>query len=220
MRVSRREFLESSAAVAAAAAAAGAEGGKVVKDGPATRSFSPVPLRGNAAFAELAGAGLSERMTETLAKAPAGASVSWGIPFEIGRPILLKDAAVTERVAPFKAEWLVFLHTSDEKPLESDASGFIRPMRGEGYLGEHVADYVIVYADSTEVKQEIRRRHHLGTFQRRWGENCFQAVPHSKPHPIKPLHEQRSMLIDSGGGMSWGRAETRVSGADQAPWMN
>ncbi len=218
MTASRREFLGSSAAVVAALNAA-ATRPMSLQDGPSNSNFSPVSLTGNTTFEELGKGGLSEAMTKAISQAPSGDAISWGIPFRIDRPILLKDGPVTERVQNLKAEWLVFCHTTDIKPLEKDSRGFIRPMRGEGYLGEHVADYTIVYADGTEVRSEIRRRHHVGTFRRIWGENCFQAVAHRKPHAVRTVREQPSILVDAGVG-GWGTAETRVVTADSGRWVN
>ncbi|HFB98369.1 MAG TPA: hypothetical protein ENJ62_04440, partial [Bryobacterales bacterium] len=120
-----------------------------MEDGPATENFAPIPLEGNVDFDGLAGGGLSEELKRSLKHAPRGETVSWGIPFRIGRPVLLSGAPVTEKTPGLKAEWLVFAHTTDIEPLEHDEHGFIHPMRGEGRLGEHVADYVIVYADGS-----------------------------------------------------------------------
>jgi hypothetical protein len=212
MTASRREFLESSTAALTVFGAA-AKGGIVIQDGVSTPNFSPVPLQGNTGFEELGGAGLSESMRTSIPDAPRGACVSWGIPFRIDRPILLRDRPVTEPTKGLKAEWLVFLHTTDLAPVPRDQYGFTRPMRGEGRLAEHVADYEIVYADGTEVRTEIRRRHHIGTFRRRWGENCFQAVAHRKPHAVGPVRNESS-------GVRWGQAETRVNTADGGPWVN
>jgi hypothetical protein len=134
--------------------------------------------------------------------------------------VVLKEAAVTETVARLKAEWLVFLHTSGVQTLEVDDHGLAkRPMRGSGRLGELAADYIVVYVDGTEVKSEIRRRHQLGAYRRGWGENCFQAVAHRKPHPLRPVQEQPSMLVDAPGTV-WGIAQTRVNTADSGPWVN
>jgi hypothetical protein len=190
-----------------------------LQDGPASSNFSPVPLTGNAAFEELGSAGLSQAMTDALAQAPGGDCVAWGIPFRIGRPILLRQAEAVEALGGLKAQWLVFLHTTDLVPLEPDERGFLRPMRGEGKLGEHVADYTVVYADGSEDRVEICRRHHIGTFRRRWGENCFQAVAHRKPHSVRQVHEQPSMLLDA-AGVTYGSAETRVASADSGAWVN
>ncbi len=179
-----------------------------------------MPLKGNVSFDDLKQAGLSQTMTEAIPQAMRGSCVSWGIPFQIDRPLLLDRQPFTQETPGLKAGWLVFLHTTDAKPLERDERGFIRPMRGEGYLSEHVADYVIVYADGSEERQAISRRHQIGMFRAIWGENCFQAVAHTKPHAVRPLHEQPSMIGDAGGGMSWGRAETRAVSADRGAWVN
>jgi hypothetical protein len=104
------------------------------------------------------------------------------------------------------------MHTSDLQQAVPHPSGFFSPMRGEGHLGEHAADYVLLYADGTEARAGIRRRHQIGTFQRRWGENCFEAVTHLKPRPMRAAHEQLSA--------GWGSTQTRVSAADSGPWIN
>ena len=87
-------------------------------------------------------------------------------------------------------------------------------MRGEGRLATHAADYVICYADGREERLSIRRRHQLGTYDRRWGENCFQSVAHHKPHPRRAGHEQ---TVAPG---EWGASQTRVNSGDGGPWVN
>lgn len=205
MSATRRQFL-GTVAVAAAL------GETTIEDGPRTDRFHPAPLRGNAAFEDL--------KLEDVALAPRGACVSWAIPFQIGRPVVLKDVTVTEPRPRLKAEWLVFLHTSDVRTPERDEHGFIKPpMRGNGFLGEHAADYVVVYAGGTEAATPIRLRHQLGAYRRGWGENCFQAVAHRKPHPLRAVHEQPSILAES-HGLGWGTTQTRVSTADGGRWVN
>jgi hypothetical protein len=218
MRVSRRQFLESSAATAAVAGTAGgAEPTRELKDGPPAERFSPLPFAGNTDFDALAGSGVSDGMVEAVAEAPRGHLVCWGIPFEVGRPTLLQSEVVTEKLPATKVEWLVFLHTTDAEDQKRDEHGLLTSRRGQGFLGETVADYVIVYADGTEARERIRRRHHVGMYHRHWGENCFQSVPHSKPHALQPVHEVVPLGKTS---TDWGGGETRVTAADQAPWMN
>ena len=183
-----------------------------IQDGPGSSLFTPLPLQGNVALSALSGAGISEEMATALADAPDGVCVSWGIPFEIQDVVAIKDRAISVELRPMLVQWLVFMHTSDLRPFESGPGGFFSPMRGEGQLAEHAADYVILYADGTEECVAIRRRHHLGTFQRRWGENCFEAVAHHKPQPVRASHEQTAS--------QWGRSQTRVSSRDQEPWLN
>ena len=104
------------------------------------------------------------------------------------------------------------MHTSDVRKVETDTSGFFSPMRGQGQLAEHAANYWICYADHSEVCLPIRRRFQLGGFQRRWGENCFEAVVHRKPRPVRSAHEQVAP--------GWGWTQTRVDVADNSAWDN
>jgi len=188
-----------------------------VQDGPSSPLFAPLPFgtlppQGSVALPRLAGAGISDEMSAALEHAPGGDCVAWGIPFEIGDVVALTDQVVSVEFSPTVAQWLVFMHTSDLRPVEPGPGGFILPMRGQGQLAEHAADYVILYADGAEERVTIRRRHQLGAFQRRWGENCFDAVAHCKPHPVRASHEQ---LI-----AGWGQSQTRVAAADSGPWVN
>ena len=181
-------------------------------DGPASPHFRPLALHGNTALADLASLNVSEEMRAAVEYAPSGSCTAWGIPFEIGNPVVLTDRTVAVGCVPTKARWLVFMHTSDIRPLSPGLGGFISPMRGQGQLGEHAADYVVCYEDGSEVRCAIRRRHQIGTFQRRWGENCFEAVSHAKPRPVRASHEQTNP--------QWGQSQTRVDSAQFAPWLN
>ena len=136
------------------------------------------------------------------------------------KPLLIKDAPVSVEVGPVKANWLVFLHTTDVEPLEWNPDGFVRPTSGHGRLGEHLADYVIGYADGSEERQAIRRRHQVGMFQRGWGENCFQAVCMRKPHPIPAVHEQDSPPLYGMRHLYWGMSQTRARIRDLGTWCN
>ena len=102
--------------------------------------------------------------------------------------------------------WLVFLHVSDARPLETNAHGFHSPMRGEGQLGELACTYRVRYTDGTDAAIPIRRRFQVGAFEKRWGENCFEAVPHRKPRPRHASHEQLRQ--------GWGESQTRVDSAE------
>jgi hypothetical protein len=158
--------------------------------------------------------GISDEMAAALEHAPQGDCVCWGIPFEIGDVVAIAEQgqAVSVELNPTTAQWLIFMHTSDLRPLEPGPGGIISPMRGRGQLAEHAADYVIRYADATEERVPIRRRHQIGAFQRHWGENCFESVAHRKPRPVRAAHEQ---LI-----AGWGWSQTRVDVADGGPWIN
>jgi hypothetical protein len=182
------------------------------QDGPSTSLFIPLPLKGNGKLGELAGIGNAEDMSAAGERAPSGQCVGWGIPFEIGDVVILKDQTVTIEFPPVAAQWLVFMHTSDLHPSKPGPAGFISPMRGEGQLGEHAADYVILYVDGAEERAVIRRRFQLGSYLHRWGENCFEAVPHHKPHPLRAAHEQLNP--------DWGLTQTRISLSGTEGWEN
>ena len=183
-----------------------------IQDGPVSTLFTPLPFSGNVTLAELADIGLSAEMAAAVEYAPTGLCSGWGIPFEIGNMVVLTDQAISINLPASTAPWLIFMHTSDLQPSKPGPGGFISPMRGEGQLGEHAADYVMLYANGTEERVTIRRRFQLGTFQRRWGENCFEAVAHHKPHPRPASYEQKAG--------DWGRSQTRISAADAGPWIN
>ena len=193
-----------------------------VQDGPASPRFKPLPLQGNATVKSLrkkgisetgiSEIGISEEMAEVLDQAPEGSCVSWGIPFEIDRVVVLKDKPVSVDLEPLRTEWLVFLHTSDKRPLESNQHGFIPASTGRGHLGEHAADYVVIYEDGQEERIAIRRRRQIGAFQRDWGENCLDSVNHIKHRPVRAHHEQLHPV--------WGRSQMRTATADQGDWIN
>jgi hypothetical protein len=185
-------------------------------DGPASALFFPLSIesKDSASLDSLAQLGVSEKMAAALIEAPRGAGVSWGIPFEIQDVIVISDRPVSITIDPLTARWLVFLHTSDVRPLLSGPGGIISPMRGEHQLGEHAADYIFVYSDGSEERVSIRRRYQVGPFQRNWGENCFECVPHHKPAPEHTHNEQD-------GDPYWGVSQTRVlPWTDGGPWMN
>ncbi|MCX6030150.1 MAG: CehA/McbA family metallohydrolase [Chloroflexi bacterium] len=190
-----------------------------VHDGPCSPHFTPLPLKGNANFSTPAGAGttamsfgMTSEMSAALGHAPSGPCVSWGIPFEIGEVVILADHPVAFEISPIRARWLVFCHTSDVRPMQPGPGGIISPLAGPGRLAEHAADYVICYADGSEARIVVRRRHQLGAFQREWGENCFESVAHHKPYPIRAAQEQLRP--------DWGWSQPRVSVADDGPWVN
>jgi len=181
-------------------------------DGPRSPRFRAIRLAGNAAPGELATYGVSAKMAQAAEHAPVGSCVGWGIPFDVDRLVVANDAAISVEIEPTIASWLVFLHTSDVRPQETDAHGLVSPTRGQGQLGEEAAAYVLCYDDGTEARHVLRRRYELGAFTRIWGENCFEAVSMHKPHPLPANYEQPSR--------DWGRAETRASSGDGGAWEN
>ena len=102
----------------------------------------------------------------------------------MGDPVLIKDEAVSVQLESTKAPWLAFLHTADISREEWNQHGFISPTRGMDPIGEHVCDYVMVYADGTEERVALKRRHQLGAFRSMWGDNCFESVSHFRPRQL------------------------------------
>jgi hypothetical protein len=183
-----------------------------IKDGPVSALFAPLHFEGNTTLSQVAGAGVSEEMAKAVEHAPSGECVGWGIPFVIDDIVLVKDKVVSVQFTPVLARWLVFMHTSDQRV--GDLEQFFSPMRGQGQLGEHAADYVMLYDDGAQERVPVRRRFQVGTFQRLWGENCFEAVAHHKPYPLRAAHEQSS------AGWVWGLTQMRGTAADEGPWVN
>jgi hypothetical protein len=183
-----------------------------LNDGPASPLFTPVPLKGNCSLQDVHSKDISNEMSQAIGFAPYGSITCWGIPFKIGEVVILLDREQMVAIDPVKARWLVFLHTSDLLPLNAGPGGFISPMRGEGRLNELAADYVILYRDGTEQRVPILRRHQIGNFSYRWGENCLQAVPSFKPHPLRAAHEQPNS--------DWSRSQVRVTFGNDNPWIN
>ncbi len=187
----------------------------VFHDGPRSSLFTPLNLgSGNASLPELTGIALSDGMRAAAPHALNGFCTAWGIPFEICGVIALQEGQPPVQVnfEPILARWLVFLHTSDVRPLARNASGFSLPARGAGQLGEHAADYTLCYADGSQETAAILRRHQLGAFTRSWGENCFAAVAQHKPHAMRGAQEQLRP--------EWGWTQTRVSSADDGEWTD
>jgi hypothetical protein len=153
-------------------------------------------------------------MAEALGSAPTGDGTAWGIPFRIDSKILhLKNEAVNINVTPFSGNWIVFLHASDRQPLTRNKDGFFKqPFKGIGHLNEVTANYVVLYADGSELSLPVRQRYHIGMFQQMWGENCIESVAHHKPRPVAFHHRQTSP--------GWGGTQTRVTASDRGNWIN
>ena len=188
---------------------------KEMHDGPQTSRFRAVPLKGNETLKGLAKDKYAGSIRKACAHAPGGACTGWGIPFEIGKVVVVQDRPVSLPLDSLKAGWLVFLHTSEFNPAPQDENGFVRPYHGEGRLAEHAADYVFGYADGSEERVAIRRRRQIGMLMRSWGENCFEAVAQRKQYTLRPLSEQ----VQS-PWLQWGQSQTRAINIDGGPWVN
>ncbi len=181
-------------------------------DGPASALFQPVRLSSRQTLRDLERAAVTDQLKSRLSGAPRGSCVCRGIPFLADRILIMAESPATIPLAGLTSRWLVFLHASDVRPLETNAHGFHSPMAGEGRLGELACTYRIRYGDGTEAAIPIRRRREIGCFTRRWGENCFEAVPYRKPRPVRASHEQLRQ--------GWGSSQTRVDAADEPAFLS
>jgi hypothetical protein len=183
-------------------------------DGPASRLFSPIPLEGNLLLQDLERSDLSGQLRESLKHAPVGLCVCWGIPFSIGKLAVARKGPLEFKWPPTQAPWLIFMHTTDMAAARMDSNKTLSSPRGTGLAGEKVADYVIFYSDGSESRVPIRRQFQVGMMSRSWGVNCFEAVAHQKPFPLRTLSEQTQ------SGTTWGRTQFRLSQPDSPPWVN
>lgn len=181
-------------------------------DGPASPLFEPIEFCTGVPLQQLPQTDVSQEMSAAFDHAPRGECVGWGIPFVIGEMVVLGRRTVRLDLGRIDARWLIFMHTSDLRLIKLGPGGFFSPMRGEGALGELAANYVMEYENGREILAAVRRRHQVGGYRCRWGENCFEAVPHGKPHPVRAAHEQPSP--------GWGASQKRVAVSVGGPWIN
>jgi hypothetical protein len=183
-------------------------------DGPSSSLFSPIPLRGNYTLQELGLSDLSETLRQNIKQAPSGQCVSWGIPFTIDKLAVARGKPLELRWSALPCPWLIFMHTTDMAAHWMDSHKLISAPHGPGLLGENVADYVILYDDGSERRLSIRRQFQVGMLSRYWGINCFEAVAHQKPYPVRTFSEQPQ------SGTTWGETQYRLSQPDAPPWVN
>lgn len=187
---------------------------RAYSDGPRSSLFRPLALNTGVRLPDLSNLTISAAMAASLEKAPGGEGVAWGIPFEVSEVIAASDQVVSIDLKPTKARWFVFMHTADIDPIDLKNQGFASPMRGDGQLAEHLADYVMCYADGTEERVAVRRRHQIGAFRTRWGEVCFEAVVHEKPRSKREADQSAA---------GWGWSQSRVYQPEHglnSEWIN
>jgi len=130
-------------------------------------------------------------IVELLKTLPAGQQTFWGVPFALGareehaqRWLLLDREPHTVEIAA-RARYLVVAHFCNNSHDPADPSH--PPDTPAGLLprpGEHLADYVLVYADGSEHRQPIRRRFEVNEAALIWGQRAFAARPHQEDVPL------------------------------------
>ena len=189
---------------------------------PASDRFQPLPLT-DACNAD------RKALPDSLAPPPAleqafGAQAFRGIPFLFGSSagadnvVLVAGEPVTVTVGGVTARYLVFVHYVADR-ASNYLPGFADSDADGNELGDHVADYVLRYADGTEHVHPIRRRFAIQQARIGWGASPFAAVPLLADQVIASSAE------DQAAGRTpaaYGRGETRHnSGRDAGPggWL-
>ncbi|MCP9487091.1 MAG: CehA/McbA family metallohydrolase [Gaiellaceae bacterium MAG52_C11] len=204
-----------------------------------------IPPSGHFAPVNLAGHYNADRSTLPKAlRTPAdltdlhGESAFAGIPFQLGRAkqpnvILLGDTPITIAVDSLRATYLVFVHVVPDRVTDYQP-GFADYRVDGNELGDHAADYSLVYADGDQTTARILRRFAIQQSRIMWGASAFAAVPHARPRVFRTVNEAlitagTSSEADAIGGPSgiygtgepravYGIGETRVvSGRENVP---
>ena len=110
-----------------------------------------------------------------------GAQAFRGMPFLLGSPgaanvLLVADAPVTVATGGLTARYLMFVHYVADRP-SNYLPGFADSDCDGNELGDHVADYVLRYADGSEYVHAIRRGFAIQQARIGWGASPFAAVP-------------------------------------------
>ena len=128
---------------------------------------------------------------EALKTLPSGQQTFWGIPFALGAAeedggrwlVLDREAEVVEVAA--MARYVVVAHFCNISPLPAYPDALrLTILRVIPEPGEHLADYVLVYADGSEHRQPIRRRFEVNEAVTNWGQDAFAARPHQQHVPL------------------------------------
>ncbi len=190
-----------------------------VIDGPASPHFSPLSIEGNLTVADLKTLDIPDGMKNSAEFCPSGSCVCWGIPFQLGDPTWIDTQPISISLDNVKAPWLVVMHTvTNHASLVPTSSGIMPAYRGWGQLGDHIADYIFLYADNSEERIKIKKRHQIGVFG--IPEPCTEAVSHFKPAPLPGGRGEGKGF----GNESWGWLQVQSVPNDQImphlPWLN
>src|SRR5204863_10140632 len=127
-----------------------------------------------------------------IARLPGGQQRFWGVPFDVGGAepdgpglVVIGHAESTEAVrVPLdgSASYLVLAHVCDDRARTSVAGQTADyPTPVVTAPGEHLAVYVLEYADGSEHRVAVRRRFEVNQVMMR---NAFLSRPHRGPTPL------------------------------------
>ena len=170
--------------------------------------FNPVSL------APVANSAISEarywgaKTAGAVAGLPVGSQTFWGIPFEFTAPtdehdlLVLAGTSAVEIEVGASGSHLVFAHFCDERAsttVAGQSADYSNPVITAP--GEHLADYVVVFEDGSELRQQVRRRFEINQVQTR-----MQSGFSSRQHQGLSTIPFRGPYPDN----TWGRWQTGV----------
>jgi hypothetical protein len=147
-----------------------------------------------------------------------GAQAYRGIPFALGERdrdnvVLLAGNEVRIDLGSMQATYVVFLHAVEDRALP-ELPGFGEAVLSPAImhvasneLGDHVADYVLVYADGSEAVTPVLRRFAIQQRHIVWGASPFAAVPAAAPSVTNSATED--FILGRRARTEYGRGETR-----------
>ncbi|MDA1296715.1 MAG: CehA/McbA family metallohydrolase [Chloroflexi bacterium] len=159
-------------------------------------------------------AGMWEEPTaRAIQRLPGGTQTFWGVPFDLGteergQPSLLTAGSAGSTVpvsvsVAGTATYLVFAHLCDSRAsttVAGQTADYSVPVVTAP--GEHLADYVLVYADSTTASTPVRRRFEVNQVMTRM-QSGFMCRPHQDLTPM-PMRGPYPANM-------WGRYQTEAS---------
>lgn len=152
---------------------------------PTSDHFRPIELDGffNARRGELE----PKLRPDPTADPGYGEQTFMGIPFQLGEGtqrhtdvIHLNQTQVEIPISHTQARYLVFLHCV-ENIKTNYRTGLADNEIDGNWIGTHVSDYTLIYADGSRVSVPILRRRAIQQMWIGWGASPFEAVPHRKP---------------------------------------
>ena len=176
-------------------------------------TFTPVDLSALYTHSRDDASSWDEKTAWGVARLPGGQQRFWGVPFGVGSaepdaPGLLVIGSAGSRQAvrvPLDgaATYVVFAHLCDARAsttVAGQTSDYPNPVVTAP--GEHLADYVIEYADGAEHRVPVRRRFEVNQVMSRM-QSGFMSRPH---FGLTPLPMRGPYPVDS-----WGRYQTGAS---------
>ena len=168
--------------------------------------FTPVSLRSDVNASRFDSQLWGSKTARAITDLPAGTQTFWGIPFEMPEGerdlIVFSDTSSIEITINVSGSHIVFAHFCDEtasNTVAGQSSDYLNPVVTAP--GEHLADYIVVYDNGTEHREQIRRRFEINQVQTR-----MQSGFSSRQHEDLNTLPFRGPYPDN----AWGRWQTGV----------